>query len=209
MSCDKGGCPFFSIRCHQPKVNIHQNENENRTDMLWLGQTTSNAAFGGIDLTVESYVSYQTSSTVYDPSQAVGWNATYTKNRKRKKRGIAQINKTSLRCGLSIRMLLFILVSIKYPLPYFEVRIFFISLIHQVQVQITYECLDTRFFSLQFHCSRPTMMQTVRFDAIVECLFVARLILIRFNLWGLRHSVPTTQNENNNHFMYADWEHPK
>lgn len=45
--------------------------------------------------------------------------------------------------------MLFILVSIKYPSIYFEVHVF-ISLTHQVQVQITYECLDTRFFRYCF-----------------------------------------------------------
>lgn len=44
---------------------------------------------------------------------------------------------------------------------------------------------------------------SVRFDAIVECLFVARLILIRFNL------CPNNPNENNNDFYVCRLRAPK
>lgn len=93
-------------------------------------------------------------------------------------------------------MLLFILVSIKYPSIFWSARFYFTHSFISSGSSANYIWM----FGYAVFYSRYCFIVPVstmwykysRFGSIVECLFVAWLILIRFNLWGL-HAIPSQQ----------------
>lgn len=151
MSRDKGGCPF-SPPLSSTKVNT---PNENKIDTAIHLMSVLQSQFYGINYTRKGDIR----SHIYSIARTA-----HTKNREQ---------------NGSIKMFRFVYSNVVY----FNfnprkkcMQVFSLALIHQVQVQITCECLDTHLFLLLFHCSH-----SIRFYSRCDCYYVYLQLLVDFN----------------------------